>query len=160
MCLAVPELRNLRPLPRSASSQDLTSTPTVPTVLATPVAAEAAALAADRGSTAEPFLVVEGPAAVLPIIPRLEPLVKTAVVKMINPEAQNIADRALTTLRKSAEGVESKQVTSEEALKLAQATQPPRPSLRTWPRSLPTWLQTPRWVVRWSLCGEKSKAEA
>jgi len=58
----------------------------------------------------------------LRIIPRLEPLVKTAVDKMINPEAQNIADRTLKTLRKSAEGVESKQVTSEEALKLAQAT--------------------------------------
>ena len=59
----------------------------------------------------------------LRIIPRLESLVKTAVDKMIKPEVQNIAERTMKTLRKFTEGVEWKQVTSEEALQLlTQAT--------------------------------------
>jgi len=44
--------------------------------------------------------VVEDPAAVLPIMPRLEPLVKAAVEKMANPEARSMAERALKTLQK------------------------------------------------------------
>eukprot|EP00928_Gymnodinium_smaydae_P008457 TRINITY_DN13082_c1_g1_i1.p1 TRINITY_DN13082_c1_g1~~TRINITY_DN13082_c1_g1_i1.p1 ORF type:complete len:201 (-),score=56.31 TRINITY_DN13082_c1_g1_i1:44-646(-) len=60
--------------------------------------------------------VVEDPAAVLPIMPRLEPLVKAAVEKMANPDARNMAEKALKTLQKSGEGSESKQVTSAEAL--------------------------------------------
>ena len=59
----------------------------------------------------------------LRIILRLESLVKTAVDKMIKPEVQNTAEWVMKTLRKSTEGVEWKQVTSEEALQLlAQAT--------------------------------------
>eukprot|EP00928_Gymnodinium_smaydae_P057583 TRINITY_DN407_c0_g1_i6.p1 TRINITY_DN407_c0_g1~~TRINITY_DN407_c0_g1_i6.p1 ORF type:complete len:1068 (+),score=359.87 TRINITY_DN407_c0_g1_i6:71-3205(+) len=60
--------------------------------------------------------VVEDPAAVLPIMPRLEPLVKAACEKMANPEARNMAEKALKTLQKSGEGADSKQVTSAEAL--------------------------------------------
>mmetsp|Transcript_70157 Transcript_70157/g.146771 ORF Transcript_70157/g.146771 Transcript_70157/m.146771 type:complete len:1044 (+) Transcript_70157:76-3207(+) len=62
--------------------------------------------------------VVEDPAAVLPIMPRLEPLVKAAVEKMANPEARGMAERALKTLQKSAEGAETKQVDQDQALKL------------------------------------------
>jgi len=60
--------------------------------------------------------VVEDPAAVLPIMPRLEPLVKAACEKMANPEARNMAEKALKTLQKSGEGAESKQATAADAL--------------------------------------------
>jgi elongation factor 3 len=62
--------------------------------------------------------VVEDPAAVLPVMPRLEPLVKAAVEKMANPEARSMAERALKTLQKSAEGAETKEVNPADALKL------------------------------------------
>merc|ERR1719343_940856 len=65
--------------------------------------------------------VVEDPAAVVPIMPRLEPLVKSAVEKMANPEARNMAERALKTLTKSGEGAEVKTVDTEEALKILKA---------------------------------------
>mmetsp|Transcript_1931 Transcript_1931/g.4905 ORF Transcript_1931/g.4905 Transcript_1931/m.4905 type:complete len:1044 (-) Transcript_1931:196-3327(-) len=65
--------------------------------------------------------VVEDPNAVVPLMPRLEPLVKAACEKMANPEARNMADRALKTLQKAAEGAESKDVTPEDALKLIKA---------------------------------------
>jgi elongation factor 3 len=62
--------------------------------------------------------VVEDPAAVIPILPRLEPLVKSACEKMANPEARTMAERALKSLQKAAEGAETKQVDVAEALKL------------------------------------------
>mmetsp|Transcript_108344 Transcript_108344/g.271560 ORF Transcript_108344/g.271560 Transcript_108344/m.271560 type:complete len:1042 (-) Transcript_108344:291-3416(-) len=60
--------------------------------------------------------VVEDPAAVVPIMPRLEPLVKAACEKMANPEARNMAERALKTLQKAGEGAEVKTVTAAEAI--------------------------------------------
>merc|ERR1719271_841235 len=52
--------------------------------------------------------VVEDPAAVLPILPKLEPLVKAATEKISDPEARGMAERALKTLQKSAQGAETK----------------------------------------------------
>uniref|UniRef100_A0A7S1B0T2 ABC transporter domain-containing protein n=1 Tax=Noctiluca scintillans TaxID=2966 RepID=A0A7S1B0T2_NOCSC len=66
--------------------------------------------------------VVEDPAAVIPIMSRLEPLVKAACEKMSNPEARNMAERALKTLHKSAEGAESKMVVESEAFALIKQT--------------------------------------
>merc|ERR1719391_1488785 len=65
--------------------------------------------------------VVEDPAAVVPIMPRLEPLVKAAVEKMANPEAAAVAERALKTLRKAGEGAETRIVEQSEALKTIKA---------------------------------------
>jgi len=65
--------------------------------------------------------VVEDPAAVVPIMPRLEPLVKSAVEKMANPEARSMAERALKTMQKAGEGAEAKTVTGEEALSIIKA---------------------------------------
>merc|ERR1719373_700298 len=65
--------------------------------------------------------VVEDPAAVVPIMPRLEPLVKAAVEKMANPEARGMAERALKTMQKAGEGAEVKTVTGEEALSIIKA---------------------------------------
>merc|ERR1712151_565346 len=62
--------------------------------------------------------VVEDPAAVLPVMPKLEPLVKAAVEKISDPEAPGMAERALKTLVKSAEGAESKVVTTDDGLKV------------------------------------------
>jgi len=62
--------------------------------------------------------VVEDPASVLPIMPRLEPLVKSATEKIADPEARAMAEKALKTLQKSGEGAETKNVTKEDALKL------------------------------------------
>merc|ERR1719330_1306059 len=59
--------------------------------------------------------VVEDPAAVLPIMPKLEPLVKAAVEKIADPEARSVAEKALKTLQKSAEGAEVKTVKPAEA---------------------------------------------
>merc|ERR1719390_595366 len=52
--------------------------------------------------------VVEDPAAVLPVMSLLEPLVKRAVEAISDPEARAVAERAYKTLKKSAEGAESK----------------------------------------------------
>merc|ERR1719160_2496246 len=58
--------------------------------------------------------VVEDPAAVVPIMPRLEPLVKAATEKIADPEARSVAEKALKTLQKSAEGAELKEVKPAE----------------------------------------------
>merc|ERR1740117_1205700 len=60
--------------------------------------------------------VVEDPAAVLPVMQLLEPLVKNAVEQISDPEARSVAERAYKTLKKSAEGAESKHVSKAEAL--------------------------------------------
>jgi len=59
--------------------------------------------------------VVEDPAAVLPVMPLLDPLVKRAVEQISDPEARSVAERAYKTMTKSAEGAESKEVTKAEA---------------------------------------------
>merc|ERR1719281_1915434 len=59
--------------------------------------------------------VVEDPAAVVPVMPRLEPLVKAAVEKISDPEARSVAEKALKTLQKSAEGAEVRTVKPAEA---------------------------------------------
>mmetsp|Transcript_37026 Transcript_37026/g.86797 ORF Transcript_37026/g.86797 Transcript_37026/m.86797 type:complete len:1047 (+) Transcript_37026:140-3280(+) len=66
--------------------------------------------------------VVEDPAAVLPVMPRLEPLVKSACEKISDPEARSVAEKAMKTLLKSAEGAENKDVTTEVATKLLKET--------------------------------------
>mmetsp|Transcript_5911 Transcript_5911/g.13184 ORF Transcript_5911/g.13184 Transcript_5911/m.13184 type:complete len:1046 (+) Transcript_5911:91-3228(+) len=62
--------------------------------------------------------VVEDPAEVLPIMPRLEPLVKAAVDKISDPEARGMAERAQRTLQKAAgDGAEAlKKVQPADAL--------------------------------------------
>jgi len=62
--------------------------------------------------------VVEDPAAVLPVMPRLEPLVKSAVEKISNPEAAATAEKAHNTLKKAAEGAEVKNVDQTQAQKI------------------------------------------
>merc|ERR1719379_1722718 len=59
--------------------------------------------------------VVEDPAAVLPVMSLLEPLVKAAVEQISDPEARSVAERAMKTLKKSAEGAESKIVSTSDA---------------------------------------------
>merc|ERR1719311_667463 len=58
--------------------------------------------------------VVEDPAAVVPIMPRLEPLVRAATEKIADPEARGMAEKAYKTLAKSAEGAELKEVKPAE----------------------------------------------
>merc|ERR1712194_17927 len=65
--------------------------------------------------------VVEDPAAVVPVMPRLEPLVKAACEKMGDPEARAVAERALATMRKAAEGSELKTVSAETAAEMLKA---------------------------------------
>merc|ERR1719247_1141854 len=48
--------------------------------------------------------VVEDPAEVLPLMPRLEPLVTAATEKIADPEARGVAEKALKTLKAAAEG--------------------------------------------------------
>jgi elongation factor 3 len=60
--------------------------------------------------------VVEDPAAVVPIMARLEPLVVAAVEKIADPEARGMAERALKTLRKAGEGAEVTSVTVDDAM--------------------------------------------
>merc|ERR1719498_605465 len=62
--------------------------------------------------------VVEDPAEVLPIMPRLEPLVKSATEKISDPEARGMAERAYTTLTKAGKGAESTVVKPETAKEL------------------------------------------
>jgi elongation factor 3 len=50
--------------------------------------------------------VVEDPAAVLPIMPRLKPLVEGCAQKISDPEARAMAEKALNTLTKAGEGAE------------------------------------------------------
>jgi len=65
--------------------------------------------------------VVEDPAAVLPVMPRLEALVKAAVERISDPEARGMAEKALKTLLKSAEGAEGKPVEISEAAAVVKA---------------------------------------
>merc|ERR1719201_915093 len=57
--------------------------------------------------------VVEDPAALLPLMPRLEPLVKATVEKISDPEARGVAEKAYKTLEKAAAGASVKKI--EEA---------------------------------------------
>jgi len=59
--------------------------------------------------------VVEDPAAVLPVMALLEPLVKRAVEQISDPEARSVAEKAYKTLSKSGEGAQSKVVTAATA---------------------------------------------
>jgi len=61
--------------------------------------------------------LVEDPAEVLPLMPRLEPLVKNATEKISDPEARGMADKAYKTLQKAAGESVLQRVTAEEALK-------------------------------------------
>jgi len=66
--------------------------------------------------------VVEDPAEVLPVMPKLAPLVKASTEKMADPEARSIAEKALNTLYKASEGSEgSKVVETADALKVITA---------------------------------------
>merc|ERR1712060_306689 len=62
--------------------------------------------------------VVEDPAAVLPVLPKLEPLVKAATEKISDPEARGMAERALKTLQKSAQGAETKDIKPSDAIEI------------------------------------------
>merc|ERR1719214_465760 len=50
--------------------------------------------------------VVEDPSEVLPVMPKLAPLVKATSEKMADPEARGVAEKALKTLYKASEGSE------------------------------------------------------
>merc|ERR1711862_911622 len=62
--------------------------------------------------------VVEDPAAVVPIMPLLQPLVSGAVAKISDPEARSVAERALATLEKAAAGADMTKVEPEQALSI------------------------------------------
>jgi len=65
--------------------------------------------------------VVEDPAAVVPVMPKLEPLVKSAMEKISDPEARSVAERAYATMTKAAEGSDLKKVTTETAADMLKA---------------------------------------
>merc|ERR1719281_2143238 len=50
--------------------------------------------------------VVEDPAALIPVMPTLEPLVRSATEKISDPEARGVAEKAMGTLQKAAAGAE------------------------------------------------------
>jgi len=60
--------------------------------------------------------VVEDPAEVVPVMPRLKPLVTAAVEKLSDPEARSVAEKALNTLQKAAEGTVTKKVEQADAM--------------------------------------------
>jgi len=62
--------------------------------------------------------LVEDPAEVLPLMPRLEPLVKAACEKISDPEARGMAERAYSTLQKAA-GKGAEEVKTVEAAEVA-----------------------------------------
>merc|ERR1712078_206238 len=66
--------------------------------------------------------VVDDPAEIIPVMPRLEPLVKSAVEKISDPEARAVAEKAQKTLQKAAgDGKASgKKIEEADALKLIQ----------------------------------------
>ena len=66
--------------------------------------------------------VVEDPAAVVPVMPKLEPLVKAAVDKISDPEARSVAERAYATMSKAAAGAELKAATVESATALFESS--------------------------------------
>jgi len=81
--------------------------------------------------------LVEDPAEVLPVLPRLEPMVKTATEKISDPEAHGMAECAYTTLQKAAgKGAEEVKTVQAAAvvsiLKEASALRQTMSSLRTW----------------------------
>jgi len=61
--------------------------------------------------------LVEDPAEVLPLMPRLEPLVKAATEKISDPDARGMAEKAHKTLQKAAGDAVLQRVTAEDALK-------------------------------------------
>merc|ERR1719191_1011224 len=65
--------------------------------------------------------VVEDPGEVQPLMPKLEPLVKSAMEKISDPEARSVAERAHGTMTKAAEGAELKQATVESATAMFKA---------------------------------------
>jgi elongation factor 3 len=62
--------------------------------------------------------LVEDPAEVLPLMPRLEPLVKAATEKISDPEARGMAERAYNTLQKAG-GKGAEEVKTVEAADVA-----------------------------------------
>jgi len=63
--------------------------------------------------------LVEDPAEVLPLMSRLEPLVKSAVDKIADPEARGVAEKAYKTLQKAAgdgDAAENKKLYPKDAL--------------------------------------------
>jgi len=60
--------------------------------------------------------VVEDPAEVVPVMPRLEPLVIAATQKISDPEARGMSERALKTLQKAGEGAVITKVEQAAAL--------------------------------------------
>merc|ERR1719456_1975673 len=63
--------------------------------------------------------VVEDPAEVWPLMPKLEPLVKATAEKISDPEARGVAERAHMTLTKASEGSSDKvTVKAEDAAKV------------------------------------------
>jgi elongation factor 3 len=60
--------------------------------------------------------VVEDPAEVLPVMPRLEPLVTAATERIADPEARGVAEKALKTLKAAAEGAEPRTIQQADAL--------------------------------------------
>jgi len=62
--------------------------------------------------------LVEDPAEVLPLMPRLEPLVKGATEKISDPEARSMAEKAYKTLQKAAGDAVLQRVDATEALRL------------------------------------------
>jgi len=66
--------------------------------------------------------VVEDPAEVMPVMPKLAPLVKACTEKMSDPEARGVAEKALRTLLKASEGAEgTKKMETAEALEVFKA---------------------------------------
>jgi elongation factor 3 len=62
--------------------------------------------------------VVEDPAALIPVMPTLEPLVRAATEKISDPEARGVAEKAMGTLQKAAAGAELKNVDVAQAVQL------------------------------------------
>lgn len=62
--------------------------------------------------------LVEDPAEVLPLMPRLEPLVKTAAESIGDPEARSVAEKAHATLKKAAGEGTTTQLTAEGVRKV------------------------------------------
>jgi elongation factor 3 len=62
--------------------------------------------------------VVEDPAALIPVMPTLEPLVRAATEKISDPEARGVAEKAMGTLQKAAAGAELNNVDVAQAVQL------------------------------------------
>jgi len=82
--------------------------------------------------------LVEDPAEVLPLMPKLEPLVRSATEKISDPEARGMAEKAFKTLKKAAgEGAteEGKKMTAEEAAKIFKGALGDKASGEEWDAS-------------------------